>query len=303
MLKKINYGPLFVISAAFLWSLDGLLRRYLYTLPATVIVFWEHVFGALIILPFCLSRFKEIKKLKKLDWLTFIAIAFFSSTLATIFYTSALGKVNYIQYSVVVLLQQLQPIFAISLAAILLKEKITPRFLRYAFLAIVGAYLVSFKELTINLETGAGTVLAAFLALGAGVFWGTGTVLGRYVLAKVGNVTATGLRFWLTVPIALGAVFATQSQGQLLNLNQTQWLMLLAITLSTGMVAMLIYYYGLKRIEAKVSTVCELFWPVSAVIIGFFYLKEVLTLTQIIGSFFILYSIYQISFWQKAKKL
>lgn len=298
-MKKFNSGPLFVIFAAFLWSLDGFLRRSLYTLPATVIVFWEHTIGALILLPFLFHHKPEFKKLKKIDWLVFFLISFFSGALATIFYTKALGKVNYIQYSVVVLLQQMQPIFAISLAALLLKEKITSNFIKYAFLAIAGAYLVSFKELTINFQTGSGTIIAALLALGAGFFWGGGTVLGRYVLNKVKNITATGIRFWLTVPISLFIVFATKNQQQLLSLSKVQWLTLLAISLSTGMVAMLFYYYGLRKIEAKVSTICELFWPVSAMIIGFFFLKEILTLSQLIGSFLILFSIYKISFQQK----
>jgi drug/metabolite transporter (DMT)-like permease len=48
----------------------------------------------------------------------------FSGALGTIFYTAALGKVQYVQFSVVVLLQQLQPIWAILMASFLLKEKI-----------------------------------------------------------------------------------------------------------------------------------------------------------------------------------
>ncbi|PIS09281.1 hypothetical protein COT75_02125 [Candidatus Beckwithbacteria bacterium CG10_big_fil_rev_8_21_14_0_10_34_10] len=302
MLKKINSGVLLVILAAFLWSLDGILRRHLYIIPAPVIIFWEHIFGSLFLIPLFIPKRKEIKKLRKLDWLSFISISFFSSVLATILYTSALAKIHYIQYSVVVLLQQLQPIFVITAAAIFLKEKVKPKFIAYALLAIIGAYLVTFKDLRVNLSTGQGTITAAFLALGAAFFWGTSTIFSKYVLNKVHHITANSLRFFLAVPCALGIVFLTKTQSQLFLLTKIQWLMLLAITLSSGMVAMLIYYQGLKKIEARVSSICELFWPVSALIIGFLYLKESLTFTQLLGSFMILFGIYRIAVQKGIKK-
>jgi len=61
--------------------------------------------------------------MSKKEWLAIALVSLFSGALGTIFYTSALGKVNYIQFSVVVLLQQLQPIWAILAAYFLLKEK------------------------------------------------------------------------------------------------------------------------------------------------------------------------------------
>ncbi|MFC1711143.1 DMT family transporter [Patescibacteria group bacterium] len=294
MSKKTNTGPYFILLACLFWSLDGLLRRALYTLPAPVVVFWEHALGALLILPFFISRISEVKKLGLKDWLNILAIAFFSSTIATILYTSALAKINYIQFSVVVLLQQLQPIFGIFMAYIMLKEKITKNFGKYALLAIVGAYMVTFKDLRVNLDTGNLTTIAALMALGAAFFWGSATALSKYALNKVSNITATSLRFWLAIPMAFSFVFITKSQASLLSLSSHQWLMLLAISLSSGMVAMVIYYYGLKKITAKASAIYELFWPVSAIIIGILFLKEYLNFTQILGSIFILFSIYKI---------
>ena len=62
--------------------------------------------------------------------------------LGTFFYTKALSYINYIDLSVVVLLQKFQPIFAIILAAVILKEKLTKRFLLLAILLLqVGIWL------------------------------------------------------------------------------------------------------------------------------------------------------------------
>lgn len=296
-----SLGALFVILAAFLWSLDGLLRRSLYTLPPAVVVFYEHLFGAIVILPFFLPRRGEVRVLKQRDWLTFIAIAFFSGTLGTIFFTAALGKVQFIPFSVVILLQQLQPIFAITLAALLLRERITRRFLLLAVLAIAGAYLVTFPDLRVNLATGGETVVAALLSLGAALFWGSSTVLSKYVLGKLSYWVTTAVRFFLTVPIALSVVFVTGGGATLTALTIKQILTLVAITFSTGLVALTIYYYGLKRIPARVSTICELFFPFSAVVLDFLVNRVVLSPTQLLGAGLLLVSIYNVSL--KAKSI
>ena len=110
MKKILVKGPLFIIIAALLWSFDALLRRSLYTLPSSVIVFYEHLLGAIILLPLLARYIKEAKKMNRREWLSILVVSLFSGALGTIFYTKALGMVQYIQFSVVVLLQQLQPI-------------------------------------------------------------------------------------------------------------------------------------------------------------------------------------------------
>lgn len=290
-----NAGPYLIILAALLWSLDGLLRRNLYSLPAGVIVFLEHLLGLIVLLPFLLKEIKSWAKLNTKTWLSVVAIALFSSALATIAYTSALGRVNYISLSVVVLLQQLQPIFAIALAAIMLREKITKRFIGLALLALVAAYFVTFPNLHVNLATGAGTVTAALLAIFAAFSWGAGTVWGRYALSKVSFVSLAGLRFALASVFAFIFILATGKVSVISTVSGTQWLYLLAIVFSTGLVALLIYYRGLRHVPARVSTLLELTWPLSVLAIDGLFLKTSLTATQWLGAVVLLLVIAKIS--------
>jgi drug/metabolite transporter (DMT)-like permease len=168
-----------------------------------VVVFYEHAIGALVLLPFIGLWWKDLKKMSRNEWIAMIVVSIFSGALGTIFYTAALGKVNYIQYSVVVLLQQLQPIWAILAAAVILKEKISKNFVVWATLALVAAYIITFKDLRINLSSGNGTLIAGILALSAGFMWGTSTAFSKYVLNKVSFLTATALRFFLAPLFAL----------------------------------------------------------------------------------------------------
>ncbi len=295
MKKLKSFGPLFIIIAALLWSVDGILRRSLYSLPPSVIVFYEHLVGFGVLLFLIPKWFPDLKKMTKKEWIAISLVSLFSGALGTIFYTAALGKVNYIQFSVVVLLQQLQPIWAISAAAILLKEKVTKKFILWALVALVAAYFVNFKDLTVNLQTGAGTAIAGLFAVLAGVLWGSSTAISKYVLNKVHFLTATALRFALAPVFAL--LFAL-SMGQGVSLTQitsSQLTTLLLIAFSTGMLALAIYYYGLKRTPARVTTICELVWPASAVFIDYVYFHQTYSNTQILGIVVLLFAIYQVA--------
>ncbi len=299
--KKIAVGPIFIILAALLWSADGLLRSGLYSVSPAKVVFWEHILGLVILTPviFFFKKWKEIKLMRSSEWLAIAVVGLFSGALGTIFYTAALGKVQYVQFSVVVLLQQLQPIWAILVATLLLREKPDKRFLTWATLAIASSYLVTFKDLQVNLGSGSVVIMAAILAILAGMMWGSSTSFSKIVLAKVSYLTATWLRFIFAALFAFIIAVVSGNVTSVSMISHAQWWALGTITLSTGMVALLIYYFGLRKTPARVSAICELVWPASAIFIDYFYFHKSFSVTQIIGVIILSFSIYQVVKFRK----
>lgn len=294
-MKYKNLGSIAVVTAALLWSVDGLLRRQLFTLPPSVVVFWEHAIGFLVLLPFLIATFKGLKELTKRQWSAIVLVSLLSGVVGTLLYTAALFKVQFIPFSVVVLLQQLNPIFAITASAILLKEPLTKRFYAYAVVALVAAYALTFPTLKVNLSTGAGTVMAALMAIGAAAAWGTSTALSKYSLKGTNSLHVTGIRFGLTPIFALLFIFASGDLSAMTALSTTQWWYILAIVFSTGLVALAIYYFGLKRIPASRSSLLELAWPLSAAVIGYAFLGERLSATQWLGGIVLVGTIYLVA--------
>jgi len=296
MKRILAFGPLFIIITALLWSFDGLLRISLYSLPPSVIVFYEHFLGVIILLFFSFIWFKDVKKMTRKEWLAISIVALFSGALGTIFYTAALQKINYTQYSVVVLLQQqLQPIWAIATAAILLKEKLSKKFILWAGVALVAAYFTTFKDLQVNLATGSGTITAALLAIGAGFMWGSSTAISKYVLKKVHFMTGVAMRYFLAPIFAFFFILGQNQTSALFSISLSQFWTLLLITFSTGMLALGFYYYGLKKTPARIATLCELVWPISAIFIDYFFFHKTLSYTQIFGVMLLVFALYHIT--------
>jgi len=286
MMRKI-LPPLAVVFAALLWSADGFLRQELYSISSFLVVTLEHAFGALLFLPFLIKTWPEIKKLGQRGWISVLWISICGGILGTYFYTKALSYIDYIDLSVVVLLQKLQPIFAISLAAIILKETLTQRFIGLALVAMLGAYLVTFGTTSIA-DWDDKTLIAALLATLAAFSWGSSTVLGKHALNRLPFTAVTALRLSLTAVFAL-IIFTVTSDGfGTLDLTTHQWRNLVIIVMSTGAVALFIYYFGLKHMKASHAAVYELTWPLSAVFLDWIIRGHMLGFAQIIGAILLL---------------
>ena len=288
-------GPVAIVLAAFLWSLDALLRQSLYSLPSMVIVFAEHALGFLVTLPWLIRYWPKIRSLDNRTWISIFWISIFGGLLGTLAYTRALGYIHYIHFSVVVLLQKLQPIFAILMARIILKERLHPRFYLWAILALVGSYFVAFPDVVPALVDGGKNVLAGLLAVGAAFAWGSSTVMGKYSLKDLDSRILTPLRLGLTT--ALSGLYLLLFGGYvaLSTITTEQFGFLMAIVLSSGTVALSIYYFGLKKVPASKATIFEMFWPISAVIIDWVFFQHSLTWSQLLGAGLMLTAIYQVS--------
>jgi len=294
-----KYLPILaIIFAALLWSLDGFLRQELYSVSAILIVTIEHALGAIVFLPFLLKGKKEISAMGQRAWSSIFWISVFGGLLGLFFYTKALSYINYIDLSVVVLLQKFQPLFAISLAAVVLKEKLTKRFLILAVFALLGGYFVTFGLNPIASGDDK-TLIAALLALLAAFCWGSSTVLGKSALKTLSFPVVTSLRLTVTAIIAMVVLLAVRGYSELNIITFAQWKILLLIVFTTGSVALFIYYYGLKHVRASHATIYELFWPLSAVAIDWIIRGRILTPVQFAGGAVLIISIILLTREQK----
>jgi len=294
--KQSYAGPVFIIIAALLWAFDGLIRQHLYTLSPITIIFFEHLIGLIILFPFVFKYVLETK-LAKREWWLLVLISVLSGLLGTLWFTTALGKVHFITISVVFLLQKLQPIFAITTARIFLKEKLDKRYIKWAVLALVAAYFVTFPNGHVNLETGEGTIIAALYALGAAFAWGSSTTFSKMLLGKIDFKVSTFYRFLFTLIIALPVLLLFgHAPGASITLpSMSQFGFLLIIALSTGMVALLIYYKGLAKTPVHVSTILELFFPFVAIMLDMLVNNTALSISQWVAAVLLVWSIYQIT--------
>lgn len=288
-------GAIFVIIAAVLWGIDGvILTPRLYNLPVPYVVFLLHAIPFVFMNVLFFREYKKLKEFKKMDFIAFGLIALFGGAIGTLAIVKALFLVNFQHLSVVVLLQKMQPIFAVVLARILLKEKIGKNFLLWAIVAVIGAYFLTFGLHSPNLE-GEKTTLAALYALLAAFSFGSSTVFGKFVVSSFEFQTALFFRYGFTTIIMTVFLIVTNGFIAVSNITKTNWIILLIITFSTGAFAIAMYYFGLKKINANVATICELAYPLSATLFDYLINKSVLSAVQWGAAVIVIFSILQIT--------
>ncbi|PIP94466.1 MAG: EamA family transporter [Bdellovibrio sp. CG12_big_fil_rev_8_21_14_0_65_39_13] len=281
-------GILYIIIATSLWALDTLIRYPLLFGGASAeqIVFGEHLILTVIFIPILLKDFKRIWNARVSHIFSFVVIGGIGSALSTLAFTRAFTLIN---PSLVILLQKLQPLVAILLARIILKEPIHQKFIGWALLCLFGGFLISSKDILPGLShldwsmkmLSDKHLMGYGLTLLAVAGWGASTVFGKKLSSEgykvqeiMGLRFAFGLVFLLTTLTSVEGVF---------SIGRDVWPKIGLMVLLSGLLGMFFYYQGLKKIPARLATLAEMFFPFCALTLNWVFLEATLEPIQLIG--------------------
>ena len=269
-------GVVLVAVAAAMWGTDPIIRKTMSgTTSATTIVFGEHVILAALTLPFLLPALRAVVRAGWSYVAAAVVVGAGASAVATILFTDAL--IGHSDYITPVVIQKVQPFVAVGGAALLLGERPRPRFAWFFLPALAGFWLVN--QAHPLAPSANGTVVIAE-ATGAAVLWALGTVLGRYLSRKLEFQHIVTLRFFFGL---LASALALPVMGASAYSNGHDSVLILYLALVTGLFALTLYYYGLQRTPAVLSSLAELTYPAVAVVAGIYAYDQHLSWTQWLG--------------------
>jgi len=290
--NKAIVGMFLIGLASILWGFDGVvLTPRLHNLDVIFVVFILHVIPFILMNFFLYPRYKGLSKLDRKDIYALFIVSLFGGALGTIAIVKALFLVNFQQLSVVVLLQKFQPVFVIILVALFFKEKLTKHFIVWASIAIVAGYFLTFGLTLPNFTADNTTIKAMLLSLFAAFSFGSSTVFSKRILNKIDFITATFLRYGLTSLLLFPVIVLSGQIGAFQSVTNDNWFIIAIISITTGSGAILLYYYGLRYIKASVSTIVELFFPISAILFDYFINDNVLSLVQWLSAAIMIFAI------------
>jgi DME family drug/metabolite transporter len=277
MPKRLNMVPgvVFVSVAATMWGLDGLIRKPLaHSTSPTTIVFGEHVVLVAVTLPLLVPALLALWRAGLRYILAGIAIGAGASAIATILFTQALFNGDFITSLV---LQKAQPLVAVAGAWLVLGEKPRRRFAWFLVPGLAGIWLIALEH---PLAPRAQGLIPIAEALGAAVLWGLGTVFGRYLSRRLAFEHVTTVRFAFGL-VASAAALPIVGTAAFAGTHDSFWIAVLALV--TGLAALGLYYYGLRRTPAIVAALGELAFPVTATLVGIYVFNDSLRWTQWVG--------------------
>src|SRR3954463_502980 len=240
-------GVVLVAVAAAMWGTDPIIRKTMsFTTSATTIVFGEHIILAALTLPFLLPALRAVFRAGWSYVVAAVVVGAGASAVATILFTDAL--IGHSDFITPVVIQKVQPLVAVAGAGLLLGERPRARFVWFFLPALVGFWLVNQAH---PLDPSAKGAVVIAEATGAAVLWAMGTVLGRYLARRLEFQHIVTLRFFFGL---LASALALPIMGASAYSNGHDSVLILYLALATGLVALTLYYYGLQRTPAVLSS-------------------------------------------------
>lgn len=296
-LKMLKSAAWLVVICGIVRSTDLYFRNPLIAtgeLSVLQIITWEHLINLLIVSIILISYRKSFYSINKKDFLLMSLVGAGASVMGILCFTQSF---HYINPAISVLLQKLQPIMAIVLSCIVLKESITFKTVVYAAIAIICSYFVSFSFNNPLTETGSNIAKGTAWAIGASFFWGSGTVWGKILLKKYDEMFVMSTRFLFGSVFAVAILLYSQEGFAFELLSENNYERMYYITymaLISGLIASTFYYYGLKRVKASRATILEMTFPISSATIMWLSFERPLDSVQIVAAITFFYIVSKI---------
>jgi drug/metabolite transporter (DMT)-like permease len=287
-------GPALVAVAGLLWATDALMRYpAAEKLDPVYLVFLEHILAIIAVLPFIIRKYgKSTFGLSRGEFFCAALSGIGGSALATTFFTASMTFVN---PSVSVLLQKMQPVMVVVIAHFFLGERPQNKFYFWSIIALGAGIVLSFPDMDFDF-IGKVSLRSTGIqyALAAAFLWAASTVSGKSLLNRTPPLLATFWRFVfgliaLMVIMHFSETFLQQPGivrpgfGALLEGNTPYFLLYLSLV--PGLIAFLFYYSGLAKTPASVATF----------ILNTTFLHTPLSLVQVIAGIILMLSVTAIS--------
>ncbi|MFA4935563.1 MAG: DMT family transporter [Candidatus Methanoperedens sp.] len=267
-----GYGE--IIIASVLWGLAGILAKMISGMPAQSIIFYRVAFASIIFfIALLISGNLNLIKLgdKKISLLIFAILQ--TGTMMAYFVSLLNASV-----SVAVLLLYTAPVYVTLFSPWLLKESSTKKGLIALVLSIAGIVLIvdpgklEFSRYSIGILAG----------IVSGITYAFQIMTSKYLSSTYSGYTQA---FWGFV-IAMLILLPIGTAPMDVVFRNMNYLVLLAIF--PTILAVSLYFNGLKKVRAQSASILGLIEPVSAVILAVLILGEQISTPQIFGGVLIL---------------
>ena len=228
------------------------------------------------------SNFKP-KRFKKVSWRLLLTIGFVGGGIAFLLFFSGLrlttaGRAAFLHKTL--------PLYITLFAFLFLKEKITRKQIFAMILMLLGTYIIVSNRITWEITLG------DLMVISATILWAVENTLAKHAMNnKESNFVVTFARMFFGSIFLFSIIIILGKIDLLFSLQTAQ---IRNIIISTGILFcyVLFWYSSIKYINVSKASVILLLAPVISLILGYYWLDEIVTNVQIVGSILILIGSY-----------
>jgi drug/metabolite transporter (DMT)-like permease len=291
--ERAIYGVLPILIAAALWGIAFFLRKTVLddVGPVYVAAITAPVVAAFLLLSGLATARKAISEFKQRP----VSHLFLSLTGTVLGGTLMLIGLHRIDVGVAALLERMQPLFTIIIAYLFVGERFSRTVVPYAVLSLIASYLIAVRS-PFHVGEADIDILGLLSVLGAALLWAIAAVIGKRLShGEVSAFNIVFIRFSVASFITPLLFVLPVARQPLPNFTMYNILIIILTAIMATGIGYSMYYIGLRRIEAGTASFLELITPLVSLALGFLFLSEQLTLSQLLAIPVLLACVYKLS--------
>ncbi|UXH43739.1 DMT family transporter [Rossellomorea vietnamensis] len=247
--------------------------------PSGILAFYRLFFTVLLMSPvFFLKYVKELKLITVRDWMFSILAGVFLAFHFILWFES----LHYTSVASSTVLVTLQPLFAFIGAYLFFQEKLTPKALLSAVLAVAGSFIISWGDFRISGSALWGDILALIAcALITGYL-----LFGQTIRKRLSLMTYTYLVYVISsIVLLLYVMIQSESLGPY---PKEDWIYFLLLAIIPTLLGHTLFNWSLKWLSTSTISMAILFEPIGASLLAYWLLGEKVLMTQVLGGMVIM---------------
>jgi drug/metabolite transporter (DMT)-like permease len=280
-----QWGYLYTVLAALFWASSGTAAKFLFnsgvspfqlvqlriTVSVVVIFAWMALFRP------------KLLVISRSDIFYFAALGVFGIGAVQFFYLFAISKIN---VAAAILLEYLAPVLIALYGAIVLREKQSGTVIAAISGAVVGCYLVVGAY---NLDILAMKGIGILSGLGSAAAFAWFSVHGEHGMRRYDPWTV--LLYSSFFALLLWNVLYPPLKAFVQPYSFKNWLWIAYVSIMGTAVPFGLYYEGVNLIRSTRASITATLEPISAGLISYLFLHEVMSLPQILGGILVVGSV------------
>ncbi len=278
------FNPFIVIAIGVISvSSSAILVKLAAGVPAGIIANYRLLLAVLIMAPIVLLKYRhELKIIKRKDWiLTSLAGVFLAFHFILWF-----ESLNYTSVASSVVLVTLQPIFAFLGTFLIFGERFSLGAVISMFIALTGSFIISWGDFQLGGMAFYGDILALLGAVAITGYF----LLGQQLRRSLSLMTYTFIVYG-TSSITL-IIYNLILSNDFTGYTKNHWLIFLALAIFPTFLGHTLFNWALKWVSVSRISMAIVFEPIGASILAYFILGEIITDSQWLGGFIVIFGLF-----------
>jgi drug/metabolite transporter (DMT)-like permease len=283
--KNNRRGYLYVVLAALMWALSGSSAKFLFNSGITPfqLVQMRLTISTVLLFLYLLIRFSSLLKISRSDILYFILFGTVGMAGVQFTYLFAISK---IEVAAAILLQYLAPSFIALHSVVFMREKLSRLTLTALIGATFGCYLVVGAY---NLEILSMNIVGIISGLLSAVTFAWYAIHGEYGMRRYNPWTV--LFYALFIGAIVWNILHPPLEAFMHDYSRVQWIWILYIGVMGTLIPFGLFLEGINLIRSTRASITATLEPITAGIISYIFLNEILEIPQITGGVIVIASI------------